>query len=87
MIIKKLKYHPSIKERGQDIFTEFEIFTWKVFFLIHVHLFGLLIKFGSQAWTSLSFVPAAEVRLCSFRSHKQRFLAVLPEFWYEVTIL
>ena len=64
------------------------LFTGSIFAII---LFCTVMLFGSQAWSSLSFVPpgwgansSQNCRSCSFCSHKQRCWTVLSELWYEV---
>ena len=56
-----------------------------------IGLFHHTLLFGSQAWSSMSFVPPVwganstqNCRSCSFCSHKQRCWTVLSELWYEV---
>ena len=82
------KYYSFIEGRSDKNFRVVNLFTGSIFAII---LFCTVMLFGSQAWSSLSFVPpgwgvnsSENCRSCSFCSHKQRCWTVLPELWYEV---
>ena len=82
------KKYPFIEGRSDKNFRVVNLFTGSIFAII---LFCTVMLFGSQAWSSLSFVPpgwgansSQNCRSCSFCSHKQRCWTVLSELWYEV---